>query len=232
MRFFRSVGTSRLPAAAGRLWFRWGVSCRGVRVLLFAVDAETNGLYGAPFAVAAVVVSAPAQSDAEVAPPPTVVARFAARCPITGPVDPWVADHVVPALTDLAQTHDALDGMLDAFWAFWMQNRDAATCVTHVGYPVEAGLFRRCVEQDPGTRLFQGPFPLHDVATLLLGAGHDPLSVDAYLAARGLSRPPGTPHDPRYDAEAVACAAVDLLDRLTAATRPATPPDRPKETPP
>jgi hypothetical protein len=51
---------------------------------------------------------------------------------------------------------------------------------------------------------FSGPFPLHDLATLLYANGHDPLSEDAYLNAHGLSRPAGVahmrPHNPLFDA--------------------------------
>jgi hypothetical protein len=85
-------------------------------------------------------------------------------------------------------------------------------CVAHCGAPVEAGLFRRCVEADLPARQFQAPFPLHEAGTLLLAAGHDPTTVEGYLRAVGIALPSwAAPHHPLYDAETCLLAVEALL---------------------
>lgn len=54
---------------------------------VFSVDAETNGLYGQAFAIAAVVYENGAK-----------IAEFLARCPITGAIDPFVKENVIPQM--------------------------------------------------------------------------------------------------------------------------------------
>ena len=100
---------------------------------VFYFDAETDGLYGAVWAIGAVVQT---HDGVE-------IARFA------GQVDP----------------SDLTDG--------WVRENIAA----HIKLPrspVESGLFRACVEDSPAERTWEGPYPLHEVATLLLAAGIDP----------------------------------------------------------
>lgn len=178
---------------------------------ILAVDAETNGLYGAPFAIAAVARGGGA------AP-----AVFLGRCPLIGPVDPWVDREVIPVMTDIPCTHDGLDALLDDFWLFYRAEVGAAgdedlVCIAHCAAPVEAGLFRRCVERDPATREFQAPFPLHDLATLLLAAGEDPRAARSYLQKAGLKLPvEDHPHDPLADAWCCLIAAESLLSEARA----------------
>jgi hypothetical protein len=40
----------------------------------------------------------------------------------------------------------------DAFWNFWMEYRKKEIAIADCGAPVEAGLFRSCVEDDLPTR--------------------------------------------------------------------------------
>lgn len=171
---------------------------------ILSVDAETNGLHGQPFAVGAV------QSDggprAEV---------YLGRCEIDGPVDPWVQDNVLPALADVPITHQVYDDLLADF-ARWYDRRAAEDPIVlgHVVCPVEARLFADLVGR-LGRDPFSGPFPLHDLASMLLVAGHDPTSADSYVAARGLDLGTGfaglSPHNPLYDARVAEVAARDLL---------------------
>jgi hypothetical protein len=85
--------------------------------------------------------------------------------------------------------------------------RHDANVIGHVVWPVEAQLLRGAHVKD----LFAGPYPLLDVAPLLLAAGHVPTSVDAYLEANGLPRPAGSPHHPLYDARAAETAFRHLM---------------------
>jgi hypothetical protein len=184
-------------------------------VNLLSVDVESNGLYGQPFAIGAIVGTQ--------AGPWTL---FLADCPIEGPVDPWVAEHVLPVLDDRAVMHfNDLPNLLGHFGEWWDRHRTGATVVAHIAQPVEARMFADLIHiigRDP----FSGPFPLHDVATLLLAAGENPESVDTYIARHGIDPGKGFtemgPHNPLYDARVAQCAAWHLLDRLT--IRDAPPP--------
>ena len=175
---------------------------------ILSVDAETNGLYGAPFAIGMVVRDTHGADW-----------QFIARCPIDGDIDPWVAEHVLPALAGVAITHPTDDALLAAFWQAYRSEADDATaagetliCVAHCASPVESGLFRRCVEADPAARQFQAPFPLHDVASMLLMARENPLSVRAFLASRAITVPfDGAAHHPLFDAWTALLATEALL---------------------
>lgn len=173
--------------------------------MIFSIDCETNGLYGEAFAVAAVVTSDTG----------TVVASFLGRCPIDGPLDKWVAENVWPKIEDVPTNFSSAREMRDAFWAFWLQHRNGADVVAHIGHPVETGFFRTCVADDSFQRMWDGPFPLHEVATALRLAGEEPISVDAYIGKHGLTVPfDGSTHHPMYDAHAAAVVWRHLRARF------------------
>jgi len=172
---------------------------------IISLDCESNGLGGLAFAAAAVLTD-PTGGEVE---------TWTVRCPISGPVDPWVAANVLPALGDLGETHHAYDDMLDAWWTWYAGRREGAVVVTHVPWPVEARFLLGAHHGD----LFAGPYPLLDVAPLLLAAGHDPTSVDGYLDAVGLPKPPGSPHHPLYDARAAERAFRHLIAGVREGTR-------------
>jgi hypothetical protein len=58
-----------------------------------------------------------------------------------------------------------------AFWAKWLElKEERAILCSDVTWPVETSFLSACVKDDPGTRNWQGPYPLVDVNTLhLLG---------------------------------------------------------------
>lgn len=168
---------------------------------ILSFDAESNGLHGEAFAIGAVIL-APDASDA---------ATFYARCPIAGDIDPWVRDNVLPALVDAPETHATPRAMRDAFW-LWLAARPVDTLVAvDCGWPVEAGLLIACVNDDP-SRAFQGPYPMHEVASLLFAAGLDPLAsyAEHVLSADALAR--HRKHHPVDDARVSArCALLALV---------------------
>ena len=141
-----------------------------------------------------------------------VAERFYARCPIAGAIDPWVRDNVLPALGDAPDTHDSPRAMRDAFWTWLSAHKSGALVVADCGWPVEAGLLSACVADDPA-RAFAGPYPLHEVASLLFAAGLDPLAThgDEVLPGRSDEK-----HHPVYDAHVSALGARMALQRLAA----------------
>ncbi len=172
---------------------------------IFSLDAEVDGLYGSSFAIA-VTVRVDGQETV----------RFVGRIPDSVVHDDWVMKNVMPALAGMAVTHSSSEELEEAFWAFWVAQKEGAIVIAHCGSPVESGLFRRCVERNLDERAFAGPYPcLHDVGTLLLALGEDAGSVDGYNKRNGIAVPfDGVSHHPMYDAAAAAVAWEHAVGRL------------------
>lgn len=165
---------------------------------LISIDAEANGLGGQAFAVAMTL------SDDTGERAHTVI-----RCPLLGPVDPWVARNVLPVITDIPVTVDSYDALVEMvadIHGRWM-DLDTYT-IAHVPWPVEARLL---LDAFPGPAVWRGPYPLLDVASELHAHGHDPKSVDDYLRAHDVPLPDGNPHHPLYDARAAERCLRHLL---------------------
>ncbi len=170
---------------------------------VFSFDAETNGLWGQAFAIAALVYD---ESGEE-------VARFVGRCPIVGDVDKWVADKVVPQLAEMPINHQDYDALLADFAKFYLAEKEKADIIVHMGYIVETKILRDCHERG-FIGAWDGPYPLIDIAGNLQQAGEDPTSVDAYLQKHGLSVSDfGTTHHPLYDSAVAAAVYSHLLSR-------------------
>lgn len=157
---------------------------------LISIDAECNGLAGRAFAVAMTLSDSTGELD-----------HVVYRCPIGDvTVNPWVADNVLPVITDAPETHanyPYLLADLEEKIAGW-GGRDTRM-IAHVAWPVEARLL---LDVYSGEGVWDGPYPLVDVSSVLLARGHDPLSVDDYLRTHDIPLPPGSPHHPLYDARA------------------------------
>ena len=167
---------------------------------ILSLDVESNGLHGEGFAIGAVLLAADG----------TEAATFYARCPIGGDVDPWVRDNVLPPLADAPETHPTARAMRDAFWQWMAEHREGALIVADCGWPVEAGMLSACVADDP-SRAFAGPYPLHEVATLLVAAGLDPMASYAERVLSPAARVAHRKHHPTDDARVSAlCARLAL----------------------
>jgi hypothetical protein len=170
---------------------------------LISIDAETNGLPGRAFAVAMTLSDSTGELD-----------RVVYRCPIDEPVDDWVTANVLPAIEDIEVNSSGYDNLLfNLREKHFEWSEDGTPVLAHVAWPVEARLL---LDLLPGEDVWRGPYPLIDVASVLLAHGHNPISVDEYNAAHGIPAPSGSPHHPLYDAR----AAERCLRHLLAA-RPA-----------
>ncbi len=166
---------------------------------IISIDAESNGLGGRAFAVALTLSGPAGEQDHAVF-----------RCPIgEAEVDSWVAEHVLPTIIAVPVTHWLYQEMLaDVRNVIVSWGGKPVPLIAHVAWPVEARLL---LDVYPGNGVWDGPYPLIDVASVLLAKGHDPLSVDDYLAAHGIPAPEGSPHHPLYDARAAALAYWHLM---------------------
>lgn len=171
---------------------------------IFSFDAETNGLWGEAFAIGALVYD---ENGAE-------IARFVGRCPIQGKVDEFVAEKVIPQLSEITVSHKDYDSLLTDFANFYMANKTDADAIVHMGVPVESNLLK-----DMHTLGFigdwDGPYPLLDIAGNLQQAGEDPTSVDKYLKKYELpvGEFEGGTHNPLYDSAAAAQVYFHLRNR-------------------
>ncbi|MFH1161755.1 MAG: hypothetical protein V1696_00535 [Candidatus Jorgensenbacteria bacterium] len=172
---------------------------------VFSFDAETNGLWGRPFAIGALVYNGRGME----------IARFVGRCPIEGMVNDWVEKNVLPQMTTIPVTYESYDALLADFAKFYMANKADADVIVHMGVPVEAGLLRDMHDQGL-IGDFDGPYPLIDLAGNLQQAGGDPTSVDKYVQKHGLSvgEFEGGTHNPLYDS----AVAVKVYWHLLGAT--------------
>lgn len=174
---------------------------------VISIDVESNGLHGDAFAIGGVLLDERG----------VVQQLFEGRCPILGPVDAWVEKNVIPVLRTMPETDQTPLAMRDRFWT-WLTNTRAefpqAILVADCGWPVEAGMFLACIRDDPAARGGGGPYPLHEVATLLLAAGLDPLGKYASDVLPVDANAYWQPHHPTYDAHASGLIALRCLKKL------------------
>lgn len=192
----------------------------------FVLDVESIGLHGEGFAVGFTVVLHDGKTLEEgllSCPVQEASSRDSSGCefvPVSANTDgstswevgsglttglknlKWVNENV-PALTI---THSNPEGVRNAFWERWLYWRErGAVMVADCAWPVEARFLLACVDEHMPTREWQGPYPLHDLATLLLAQGHNPIGTFKRLPAELPA------HNPLCDARQSARILLDLL---------------------
>ena len=190
---------------------------------VFSFDAETNGLAGKAWAIAATV----RENGKE-------IAKFVARCPFVGEIDGWVKENVLPAVEDIPETHDSFESMLADFASFYKAHKDGSIVIYHCGNTVEGGHMRYM--RDMGLiGPFEGPYTENyaingepiaivdvlDVQGVLMGLGENPGSVDSYVKKYDLQlgKVPGTTHHPLYDSIVAAVVFEHCAIRIGLTTR-------------
>lgn len=156
--------------------------------IIVSVDAETDGLWGKPFAVAAKAYDEQGQE----------ISSFCARS--NEPVqNEWVKENVLPALQDIEVAGGYID-LLKSFADFYNQMREQynVTVLWHMGHVVEAYLFRELVNHKLIGE-WDAPYTPIEVAEHLRIHGFAPDSVDNYAKQHNLSLPEGSTHNPMYD---------------------------------
>jgi len=167
----------------------------------FSFDAETDGLWGQAFAIAAVVVDTGTGA---------VIDQFEARLPDSDVKTAWVRQNILPVLS-APVTHDNYAAMLKTFAEFYHKHRNQCVFVTHMGYIVESKIIRDMHDLSL-IGDFEAPYPLLDVSGNLEQAGYDPTSVEAYARANYIeSEFKSVAHDPLYDADITAKVYCHLL---------------------
>jgi hypothetical protein len=140
-------------------------------------DVESVGLHGEGFAVAWVVVdSAGRECEARLEACPSSEAQG------TPSGRAWVRGNC----PDLPVTRATPQEVRQEFWRAWLHWKDqGAVMVADYGWPVETRFLAACVDDvrsaatsgetmADSARDFEGPFPLHELASLLIGSGAAP----------------------------------------------------------
>ncbi|HVE81126.1 MAG TPA: hypothetical protein VNA68_03270 [Candidatus Dormibacteraeota bacterium] len=167
---------------------------------LLSIDVESNGLHGEAFAVGAVLMNAKGE----------VLDEFIGRCPVVGKIDPWVKDNVIKPMKDVPEDYPNAKKMRDAFWSWYLPAKNQADYVlADNGYPVEARFLIQCQDDDIEDRYWGHPFPLLDLASMLLQVGIKPLAVRKKMVEDKMGGAPSLHHNPRWDAQVSALAAFE-----------------------
>jgi hypothetical protein len=168
----------------------------------FVFDVESIGLHGEGFAVAGgVYINGSGQSE------------FRFCCPTEeAKGDPddreWVKANVPP----MEITHRNPAGIREDFWSKWIEAKEKYPEITMAGeciWPVEAGFVSRCVQQFMGGRKWSGPYPFHDITSVMLAAGMDPMAT----YEREESEKPA--HEPLADARLSARLLSEALSKTS-----------------
>ena len=172
--------------------------------LWFVFDVESVGLHGEGFAVAYVVVDRDGRSVAHAcyqSPPQLAAGDLSGHS--------WVRENW-KGTPDVGMLPTAV-AVRRAFWNDWTAWKGkGAAAVADCGWPVEARFFAACVDADRAANAWDGPYPLHELASLMLAAGLDPLGRRERL-------PDELPeHDPLADARQSARLLGECLIRLAA----------------
>ena len=165
---------------------------------VFSFDAETNGLWGQAFSVAAVV----REEDGS-------IKEWIGRCPIEGETNSWVKNNVLPEMEGIKVSHESYENLLRDFMKFYMENKEGADIIVHMGIPVESKLFIDA--HDKGIiGDWDAPFPLIDISALPeIGT-----SVDSFNEKNGIVVPDltGKTHNPLYDSYAALFAYEKVMN--------------------
>jgi hypothetical protein len=166
--------------------------------LYMVFDVESVGLQGEGFAVGWVVIDSEGVEEESAS---MCCPSWAARG--TEKARQWLRDNCpVASCGNLGSPLE----VRCAFWRAWQEwKAKGATLAADVPWPVEARFLIECVNDDPVSREWEGPYPLIDIASVRHAAGLDPLGKEERLGGE-------TPeHDPLADARQSARLLVEAL---------------------
>lgn len=156
---------------------------------LFIIDAETDGLYGDVLSIAVKVCYKTREIDS----------FYGARnIKIDEISDPWTKENVFDTLKNAEMFFDSSEELLNAFWEFYLKYYKDYSVLTDVPYPVESGIFYKCIMLDRDQRIPYSPFPVYDLESMLVAQNHEKNSNRMKLAGYEL-----VSHDAMNDVAAI-----------------------------
>lgn len=171
-------------------------------------DVESIGLHGEGFAVGWVVLDGDGNrlEIGSLSCPPYSARGFGDKG------FKWVTDNV-PKFT---ATHLTPWQMRAAFWNKWREwqcKPEGTDLYAECAWPVEARFLAQCVDDHHVEREWHGPYPLHDVASIRLAAGLNPLDKNERLEGEFPE------HDPCADARQSARLLMEALALIRSVVR-------------
>jgi hypothetical protein len=168
--------------------------------LWMVFDCESVGLHGETFAVGYVMIDSKGKELER-----ACWACYPDEAKGTEDGRRWVKENV-PLLE---RTHTGPKYIRGDFWKAWLGwLNDGAVLCANCAWPVESRFLATCVDDNPSTRQWEGPYPLYDLASLRLAAGKYPLATEDRL-------PHELPvHNPLSDALQSARLLVETLGIL------------------
>lgn len=167
-------------------------------------DVESVGLHGEGFAFGYVVVNKSGQTIEE-----GMYACHSDYAAGTTSNRKWVKDNIGELPVNMSTPRQ----VRDAFWDIWMRWKEHNTAmVADCAWPVEARFLIMCVGDDASAREWQGPYPLHDLASVLMAVGKDPLAITERLPSELPAHNPL--NDARLSARQLTEALRETLSRV------------------
>lgn len=176
----------------------------------FVFDVESIGLHGEGYAVAGGVYFADGTLDKS--------SEFVLCCQpdqANGEEGDrqWVHDNV----PHLEETNCGTPREVrKRFWKRWMNARSEYPGIVMAGecvWPVESGFLAACVQDNPQECRWEGPYPLHEIASFMLAAGMDPMATYDRLESEEPK------HHPLADARQSSRLLCEALDKIAEANQ-------------
>ena len=178
--------------------------------LYMVIDVESIGLHGEGFAVGYVIASPGMEAMAG-----AMYACHPDRANGGPEGREWVANNLPKTVEFKSSSPRAVRERFWEDWLFWKER--GAVLVADCAWPVEARFLAACVDDNPQDRTWEGPYPLHELASFMVAAGMDPMAP--------YDRLPDEPqHDPLGDAKQSArllLTALWVLDAQRSTEQPA-----------
>lgn len=138
--------------------------------IIFSLDVESVGLYGDAFSVGVSVVD---ENNKEIDNLFLRADHHLAKGLDSG--RKWIEQNVIPNLENI--NCESLYELRSKFWNFYKKYNlkyPTMKTIADCGVPCEANFFRQCILDDLEARIWDGPFPLYEVGTLLILCGINP----------------------------------------------------------
>jgi hypothetical protein len=148
----------------------------GEKTHLFSFDVETDDLYGETFAVGVSIWDLKTKE---------IISTLGLYAELSAVKSQWCQDNIVKTL--LTVEHNAQfvqlpcrKDMREIFWNFYMAWRDKAIILGDFQSPCESGFMRQCVMDNLKKREWLGPYPMHELGTMLAMVNLDP-DLDRFI---------------------------------------------------
>lgn len=163
------------------------------------IDVESIGLHGEAFAVASVIL----QNTKIVAE--TCFACHPDQASGLAEDRHWVEQNCIGISPNCRDPQEVRFHFWKE-WLFWKER--GAMMIADCAWPVEGRFISRCINDNRCERNWLGPYPLHDVASMRLIKGLDPLATVSRL-------PDELPaHHPLHDARQSARMLMEIINDI------------------